>query len=123
MPGQHSEHQTPPGIAAPAAALFSLAGAAAAFGAAACCAVPLGLATVGLGAAWLGGIALAAAPHQGFLMGLSATSLIAAALLLRVHRRAACRRDSFCARPALRSLTIAGLLVGGALLGAGYAFA
>ncbi|TQF77647.1 mercuric reductase [Elioraea sp. Yellowstone] len=123
MLGQQNEHRTPRGIAA-AAALFSLAGAAAAFGVAACCALPLGLAAVGLGTAWLGGIALAAAPHQGVLMGLSAASLIgAAALLLSARRRAACLRDGSCKRPAFRSVTIAGLLVGGVLLGAGYAFA
>lgn len=119
-----AQDPTPERLNEPAAAMLALGGLAAAFGVAACCALPLGLAAVGLGTAWLGGIALAAAPYQGLLMGLSAASLTAAAaLVVRSYRRSACRSDGSCARPAVRSVTIVGLLVGGVLLGAGYAFA
>jgi len=124
MTSRPPRETTPGRPAEPAAAALAVGGLAAAFGAAACCALPLGLAALGLGTAWLGSIALAAAPHQGLLMALSAASLLGAGLLvLRAWRRTDCRTDGACARPAYRGLTIAGLLVGGALLGAGYAFA
>src|SRR3546814_9248079 len=45
-------------------ATFTLAGIAAAFGLAACCALPFLLASVGLGAAWLAGVAVVAAPYR-----------------------------------------------------------
>jgi mercuric ion transport protein len=101
----------------PAALLLAIGGLAAAFDVAAS-ALPLGLASLGLGTAWLGGIALAVAPHQGVLMGLSAASLLgAAALVARSSRRPACW-GGVCARSPLRSLTIVGLLAGAVLLGA-----
>ncbi len=115
---------TPDRLNEPAAAMLALGGLVAAFGVAACCALPLGLAALGLGTAWLGGIALAAAPYQGLLMGLSAATLMgAAALVVRSYRRSACRSDGACARPVVRSLTIVSLVAGSLLLGAGYAFA
>jgi mercuric ion transport protein len=117
-----SPSQPPPERASePAALLLAFGGLAAAFGVAACCALPLGLATLGLGTAWLGGIALAAAPYQGVLMGLSAASLLgAAALVARSSRRPACL-GGVCARSPLRSLATVGLLAGAVLLGAAYA--
>jgi mercuric ion transport protein len=106
------------------ATLLTLGGLAAAFGAASCCALPLLLATIGLGTAWLGGVALLAAPHRGALLAIAALCLAGgAALLWRQQRRAAsCGRDGICVPPAIRALTLAGLLAGAALLWAGYAY-
>ncbi|MBN8907782.1 MAG: hypothetical protein J0H99_14365, partial [Rhodospirillales bacterium] len=61
----------------------------AAFGVASCCALPFLLATLGLGTAWLGGIALLAAPHRLFLLAASALCLVAGAVLLWRQRGAA----------------------------------
>ena len=46
------------------AALLTLSGIGAAFGVAACCALPIMLATAGIGTAWLAGIASVTAPHR-----------------------------------------------------------
>jgi mercuric ion transport protein len=95
-----------------------LGGLAAAFGVAACCGLPFILAGLGLGAAWLGGVGRLAAPHRGVLLLVAAVSLAAgAAALWRQHRAIqACRLDGPCARPDVRLVTLAGLLVGAALL-------
>src|SRR3546814_6600336 len=63
-------------------ATFTLAGIAAAFGLAACCALPFLLASVGLGAAWLAGVAVVAAPYRTPLLTIGALCLIAGAVLL-----------------------------------------
>src|SRR3546814_11270105 len=71
------------------AALLTLGGITAAFGAASCCALPILLTTVGLSAAWLGGIATVTAPFRDLLLWLRAPSLAGRALLLwRIHRAA-----------------------------------
>ncbi len=104
--------------------LLTLAGLAAAFGVASCCALPLLLATLGLGTAWLGGVALLTAPHRPILLVAAALCLAGAAVLLWRQRRAAvCAPGAVCARPAVRHLTLAGLLLGLALLTFGYAYA
>ena len=106
------------------AVVLTAAGLAAAFGVASCCGLPLLLATTGLGTAWLGGFALLAAPHRAFLLAAATACLAAAAVLLWRQRSAArCASDTICARPAVRGVTLIGLLVGFVLLYLGYAYA
>ncbi len=113
----------PPG--GTAATLLTFGGLAAAFGAASCCALPLLFASLGLGTAWLGGIALLAAPHRGILLAIAAVCLAGGAVLLCRQRvaAAACTPGTTCTRPAVRGLTAAGLLLGSVLLALGYAIA
>ncbi len=107
------------------AALFTLAGLAAAFGVASCCALPLLLATIGVSTAWLGGVALMAAPHRGVLLAVGALCLSGGAILLWRQQRAAttCGPNGVCKPPAIRALTLVGLLIGVGLLWAGYSYA
>src|SRR3546814_4751698 len=71
-------------------ATLTLAGIAAAFGVAACCALPILFTSAGIGAAWLGGVAIVAAPYRTPLLLIGALCLLAgAALLLRQQVTAA----------------------------------
>jgi len=116
-----TETKRPPSGAG--AVLLAAAGLGASFGVAACCALPFLLTGVGIGTAWLGGIALVAAPHRPLLMTASAICLVGGAVLLwRQHTRAVCAPSSICARPAMRGLTLAGLLAGLVLLCLGYIY-
>lgn len=103
---------------------LTLAGIAAAFGVASCCALPILLASAGIGAAWLGGIAVAAAPYRTPLLLIGAACLIAGtALLARQQWTAArCGPGGVCTPRWVRMLTLAGLLLGAALLWAGYRY-
>lgn len=107
------------------AALFTLAGLAAAFGLASCCALPLLLTTIGVSTAWLGSLALIAAPHRGVLLAVGALCLLGGAMLLWRQQRAAaaCGPNGVCTPPAIRALTLIGLLIGLGLLWAGYTYA
>ena len=105
------------------AVLLTLGGVVAAFGVASCCGLPLMLATVGLGTAWLGGLALLAAPHRLFLLATATVCLTSAAILLWQQRAAVCAPGAVCMRPAIRGATMIGLLVGLALLYLGYTYA
>ena len=107
------------------ASILTLSGLAAAFGLASCCALPLFLATLGLSTAWLGGVGLVAASHRMFLMIVAALCLGGGGLLLWRQQRAAatCGPNGACTPPAIRALTLVGLLIGLALLWAGYAYA
>jgi mercuric ion transport protein len=107
------------------AMLVTLGGLAAAFGVASCCALPLLLTTIGVGTAWLGGVALLAAPHRGALLVVGAVCLLGGAALLWRQQRtaAACGTNGVCTPPAIRALTLVGLLVGAALLWLGYVYA
>jgi mercuric ion transport protein len=107
------------------AALFTVAGVAAAFGLASCRALPLLLTTLGLSTAWLAGVALMAAPHRGPLLVIGALCLSGGAILLWRQRRAAARSgpNGVCTRPAVRGFTLVALLIGAALLWAGYTYA
>ena len=111
----------PPG--GTAATLLTFGGLAAAFGAASCCALPLLFASLGLGTAWLGGIALLAAPHRNVLLAAAAVCLAGGAVLLWRQRvaAAACTPGTACTRPAVLGVTAAGLLLGSVLLVLGYA--
>lgn len=114
----------PPKPASPAPALLAFGGLAAAFGVAACCGLPFILAGLGLGTAWLGGVALLAEPHRQLLLVIAALLLAGGAVALwRQHRAAqACRVEGVCARPGVRLLTSVGLLIGASLLVVGYLY-
>ena len=103
------------------AALLTLSGIGAAFGVAACCALPIMLATVGIGTAWLAGIASVTAPHRDIWIAISALSLLISAFMLwRVHQNAVrCGGVAVSSPGWLRIALAAGLLAGTALLVAG----
>jgi mercuric ion transport protein len=107
------------------AVLFTLGGLAAGFGVASCCALPLLLTTIGVGTAWLGDVALLAAPHRGALLAVGALCLLGGAALLwrQQQTAAACGPHGACTPPALRALTLVGLIIGAVLLWLGYAYA
>ena len=114
----------PPPPKASASGLLTVAGLAAAFGVAACCALPLLLISLGLGTAWLGGVASFAEPNRNLLLMFAALTLGAGAFFLwRQQRHAArCGPNGICTPPALRLLTLAGLIVGVVLLIKGYLY-
>ncbi len=118
-----SQPVTPP--KASGSALLTLGGLAAAFGVAACCALPLLMISLGLGTAWLGGIASLAAPIRSLLLVFAALALAGGAILLwRQQRHAAtCGPTGVCTPPAVRLVTLVGLIVGVVLLIAGYLYA
>ena len=105
------------------ALLLAGGGLAAAFGVASCCALPVLLGAVGIGGAWLGGIALLAGPYQPWLLLAAATSLFAAGGLLWRTRAAAGPSGAVCARPGLRLLTTITLALAAILALLGYAIA
>lgn len=105
------------------AALLTVGGLAAAFGVASCCALPLLLATLGISAGWLTGIALLAVPHRNLLLVLSALALLSSAVLLwRQQRIAACATGQPCMSVSARVLILIGLIIGTVLLWAGYTY-
>ena len=105
-------------------ALLTLGGLAAAFGVAACCALPILLISLGLSTAWLGGIASVAAPFRSLLLVFASLALAGGAILLwRQQRHAAtCGQNGVCTPPVVRALTFVGLIVGVVLLIAGYLY-
>ena len=121
MAGSSPPGPRPKGIGAVS---LVLGGIVAAFGVAACCALPIVLASAGLGAAWLGGIGAAAAPYRTPLLIVAALCLSGgAALLLRQQRAAArCGPDGICTPAAMRLVTLIGLLLGAVLLWLGYRY-
>lgn len=105
------------------AVVLALGGLGAAFGVASCCGLPFLLATAGLGTAWLGGVALLAAPHRQFLLVAAAASLAGAAGLLWQQRARICVPGAVCTRPIIRGVTVIALLLGVVFLYIGYAYA
>jgi len=104
--------------------LLTVSGLTAAFGVASCCGLPFLLATVGLGTAWLTSFALLAAPQRALLLAVGAVCLATGAVLFwRQPRTVACSPGLLCSRRAVRSFTLAGLLLGVFLLYLGYAYA
>jgi mercuric ion transport protein len=81
------------------------------------------LAMLGLGTAWLGGVAVLATPHRPLLLTVVTACLAGAATLMWRQRAAACVPGAVCTRPAIRGATVIGLLVGVALLYLGYTYA
>jgi mercuric ion transport protein len=106
------------------AASLTLGGIAAAFGVASCCALPFLLASIGIGSAWLGGIGLAAAPYRTPLLLIGALCLAAGAVSLARQQITAsrCGPDGVCTPPAVRIVTLVGLLIGLVLLYLGYRY-
>ena len=99
--------------------LLAIGGLAAAFGAAACCAIPMLLGSLGLGSTWLAGVAIVAAPHRT-----AAVCLVGAGAVLAWYRRAlTSARVSACRNPAITPLIIGLLSLGATLAIAGYVFA
>jgi mercuric ion transport protein len=104
--------------------LLAIGGFAAAFGAASCCALPMLLGSVGVGSAWLFGIAILAAPHRLALVAAAVVCLVGAGLFLVWHRLAiACAPGATCRHRAITPLVVAFLSFGAALAVAGYLFA
>ena len=104
---------------------LALGGIASGFLAATCCALPMLLASAGLGSAWLVGIAVPAAPYRLWFVAFGAISLAAGGVLLaRQQLRAArCGADGLCVPATLRVVTFVGLLFGAVLLWLGYRYA
>ena len=109
---------------ASASALLTLGGLAAAFGVAACCALPLLLISLGLGTAWLGGVASVSAPNRSLFLVFAALALAGGAIYLWRQQRyaATCGANGVCTPPVVRLLTLVGLIVGVVLLIAGYLY-
>ncbi len=125
---ENSSMVTSPPVAPPKAsgsALLTLGGLAAAFGVAACCALPLLMISLGLGTAWLGGVASLAGPIRSLLLVFAALALAGGAILLWRQQRHAttCGPNGACTPPVVRALTLVGLIVGVVLLIAGYLYA
>jgi len=108
-----------------AALSLTLGGIASGFAAASCCALPMLLASAGIGSAWLGVIAVPAAPYRLWFVAFGALALIAGALLLARQqvRAKQCGANGPCVPVALRLATLAGLLIGLVLLWLGYRYA
>ena len=79
--------QLPARTSGSVATLLTLAGIGAAFGLAACCALPFLLAGLGLGTAWLAGIGLFAVFHRAAFIAVALIGLGGAAVLLWRQRR------------------------------------
>jgi mercuric ion transport protein len=105
------------------AVLLTIGGLAAAFGVASCCALPMLLAGLGASVASLGTIGILAEPHRGLLLVGSALFLAGGGVLVWRQRASVCSPTSICARPGVRAMTVAGLLLGAALLYLGLAYA
>jgi mercuric ion transport protein len=102
------------------AVLLALAVLVATFRVASCCGLPFGLATLGLGTAWLAGVALFAAPHLVFLLAAAAVYLAGGAVLPWRQRSAVACAQVRSARA--RGVTLIGLLIGFVPLYLAYAY-
>jgi mercuric ion transport protein len=104
------------------AVLLTASGLAAAFAVASCCSLPFILATLGVGTLY--GVAVLAAPHRALLLASAAICLAGGAVLLWRQRRPAalCAPGGICTKPAVRGLTMVGLLAGFVLLYLGYTY-
>lgn len=123
LPRESSE--TTGSARASGAVLLTASGLVAAFSVASCCGLPFILATLGLGTAWLYGIAVLAAPHRTVFLAAAGVCLVGGTFLLWDQRKgsALCAPRGVCTKPAVRGLTMAGLLAGFTLLYLGYAYA
>jgi mercuric ion transport protein len=105
------------------ATILTVGGLAAALGVASCCGLPLLLGALGIGSAWLTGLAALAAPHRVLLLTAAAVCLAAGAVLSwRGGPDAACSSGTVCSHPIVRRLTVFGLLIGSILLTIGYLY-
>ena len=103
------------GIKSTGAVALVAGGIGAAFALAACCAVPLLLSSLGIGAAWLAPVVSASQPHTGALTGLSAIALLGS---VGVVARAPthCEPTATCARPWFRWTIVVAAVIGAVLL-------
>src|SRR5262252_10942 len=89
------------------ALILAAGGFAAAFGAAACCALPLLLGSLGVGSAWLVAVAWFAAPHRIALLTAAIVCLVAGGAVFAWRRRvAACRPGVTCGSVATTTLVV-----------------
>ena len=103
--------------------IAAFGGTAAAFGVAACCALPFLLSGIGLSVGWLTGIALLASPHTEWLMIVSALSLAFAAWQWGQMQRTAMHATGPGASPRwLRLLLLIAIVAGMVLLVLGYIY-
>lgn len=106
------------------ATLLAAGGLAAAFGAASCCALPVLLGSLGLATAWLGGLALLAAPYRPVLLAGAVVCLISGGLLFwRGRSAAACTPGAACGRPMATRFLTGALSLGAVLTVLGFIFA
>lgn len=100
-------------------AVLAVGGLTASLAAAACCALPIGLAMLGLGSAWLGGLASFAAPYRTLLPWVALACVGAGLALAYRPRPASACATGLCAtwisRAAKGGLWIAGALVAAAM--------
>jgi mercuric ion transport protein len=90
-------------------------GVAAAFALAACCAVPLFLATLGISANWLVPLVSATTPYTELLTGFAVVAL-AASVFIVLRAKRTCQPGDLCARPAFRWSVIVAAAIGAVLL-------
>lgn len=97
--------------------LLAAAGLVTAFGVASCCALPVALSLVGIGAASLLTIGAFAAPYQHILFYAAVLCIGAASVVLWRQRRVrACAPGTACARPAFDVASIATMVLAVGLL-------
>jgi mercuric ion transport protein len=102
--------------------MLAAAGLLAGLATASCCALPILLASLGLGSAWLFRLAVVAAPHRTALLIIGAAAIATAALLLLRRRTQVCETGALCAKPGVQIITSIGLAIGVILLVAGYVY-
>lgn len=100
-----------------AGTVFAAGGFLAAFGVAACCALPLALSLLGISAASLVTVGMVTAPYQRELFYAAVVLVLGAAFVMWRRRRAlACHPGTVCARPAFDRSSKAALLLATGLL-------
>lgn len=87
----------------------------AAFSLAACCAIPIFLAALGIGASWLVPVVSATTPYTELLTGFSLAAL-GGSVVLVVRAGRNCEPGDLCARPVLRWSVIVAAAIGAVLL-------
>ena len=87
----------------------------AAFALAACCAVPLLLASLGIGAVWLAPVVSASQPHAAALTGASAIALLGSVCIV-ARAPNHCKPNTTCSRSWFRWTVITAAFVGAVLL-------
>ena len=103
------------------AGLLAVSGLGATLAAAACCALPVVLATVGAaGGAWLLDVAIVAGPWQRVLLWGGVAALAAALFLARDRRGSGCAAG-VCSRSGFRLPLLAIVVLGGGLAGLAFA--